>query len=300
MKKLLIVIIVCLVCWILSAFSQQSDLIFSHKFHLQEADALCTDCHQAASTSLSPQDNLLPTMQTCYNCHDEKDTDCKVCHTDPDAAQEVPRIVQLQATFAHQVHVKSDQDCKVCHAGIELQESVAGTRQIPTEIKCRECHGNVDFNEDKTKCLVCHEQDHPFKPADHRVGWSKDHGPTAQLNKEACAHCHQNTYCIVCHEGDNLDRITHSLNYKNNHGIDARTNKDNCLTCHQEGAFCLDCHQREMVMPRNHAYANWTNPQNGGLHKRQAEADLDYCLSCHNDAYARNVCIECHLHRVED
>jgi hypothetical protein len=300
MKKLLILVIVCLTCWILSGFSQQSDLIFSHKFHLQEAEAQCADCHQAVSTSQSPRDNLLPSMQTCYNCHDEKDTDCKVCHTDPDAAQDVPRIVQLQAKFAHQVHVKSDQDCKVCHAGIELRESPAGPELIPAENKCRQCHGNMDVNEDKTKCLVCHEQDHPSKPADHLTGWNKDHGPIAQLNKESCVHCHQNSYCTDCHEGDNLDRQIHPLNYKNNHGIDARTNKDNCLTCHQEGVFCTDCHQREMVMPRNHAYANWTNPRNGGLHKSQAEGDLDYCQSCHNDGYAGNVCIECHQHNVGD
>jgi len=135
MKKLLILIIVCLTCWILAGFSQQSDLIFSHKFHLQEAGAKCSDCHQPVSTSQSPQDNLLPAMQTCYNCHDEKDTECKMCHTDPDAAQEVPRIVRLQAKFAHQLHAKSDQDCKVCHAGIELRESPAGVGQIPAENK---------------------------------------------------------------------------------------------------------------------------------------------------------------------
>jgi Cytochrome c7 and related cytochrome c len=289
MKKLLMLVIVFLACWILAGFSQQSDLIFSHKFHLQEAEAQCTDCHQAVYTSQSPQDNLLPSMQTCYNCHDEKNTDCKVCHTNPDAARDVPRIVQFREEFAHQVHLESGLDCKVCHAGIELQESPAGAVQIPAESKCRECHGKADYNEG-----------HPLKPANHRVGWSKDHGPTAQLNKEACVVCHQNSYCTDCHEGDNLDRLTHPLNYKNNHGIDAKTNKDNCLTCHQEGVFCIECHQREMVMPRNHAYANWSNPRTGGLHKRQAAGDLDYCLSCHNDAYARNVCIECHQHGVED
>jgi hypothetical protein len=300
MKKILLVLLTGLACWVLSGFSQQTDLIFSHKFHLQDAGAQCADCHQPAATSQSPGDNLLPAMKTCYNCHDEKDTDCKVCHTDPEVAKEVPRIIGLQAKFAHQVHVKSEQDCKVCHAGIELQEAPAGAQYIPAENKCRACHGSMDFNEDKTGCLVCHEPDHPFQPADHGAAWKKNHGLSAQLNTESCVHCHQNSYCITCHEGDNLDRLTHSLNYEHNHGIDARANKDNCLTCHQESAFCIDCHQRKMVQPRNHAYANWTNAQNGGLHKRQAEADLDYCLSCHNDAYARNVCIECHRNRLED
>jgi len=300
MKKILIVSMVCLACWFLSGFSQQSELIFSHKYHIQEAGTQCTDCHESVLSSQSPRDNLLPAMQTCFNCHDQKETECKVCHSDPEAAQDVPRIENLQAKFAHQLHAKSEEDCKTCHAGIELQESPLGAKFIPAEDKCRVCHGNTDFNENKTGCLVCHEKNHPFKPADHFSAWKKNHGVTAEINKEACAHCHENTYCIVCHEGDNLDRLTHPLNYKFNHGLDARGNKENCLTCHQEDAFCIDCHQREMVMPRNHAYANWTNWQNGGLHKRQAEADLDYCLSCHNDAYARNVCVECHQNGEED
>jgi hypothetical protein len=300
MKKIIFVLTGCLAGWIIAGFSQQSELIFSHKYHLQEVGAQCTDCHQAALSSLSPQDNLLPSMKTCFNCHDEKTTECKVCHSDPEAAQELPRVVNLQAKFAHQKHAKSEEDCKTCHAGIELQETSAGAKLIPAEDKCRECHGSTDFYENKTGCLLCHEPGHTFKPADHDPAWQKNHGVAAQLDKSACSHCHQNSYCILCHEGDNLDRLAHPLNYKLNHGLDARGNKDNCLTCHQEEAFCIDCHQREMVMPRNHAYANWTNRQNGGLHKRQAQADLDYCMSCHNDAYARNVCIECHQHGIED
>jgi hypothetical protein len=300
MKKILFILIVGLTCWVLSGFSQQQDLIFSHKFHLEDAGARCADCHQPADSSLSPRDNLLPAMQTCYACHDEKETDCKVCHADPEAAQTVPRIISLQAKFSHQRHASSGQDCKACHAGIEQKESVTGTMHIPAEEECRECHGSFDYNEDRTACLLCHETDHAFKPADHQTAWKKDHGKIAQFDKQACGHCHQNSYCIVCHEGDNLDRLSHPLNYLHNHGIDARVNKETCLTCHEEFAFCIDCHQREMVMPRNHAYANWTNPQTGGMHKSVAASDLDYCMSCHNDAYARNVCIECHQHRVED
>jgi hypothetical protein len=300
MKKILVLISACVACWIILGFSQQSDLIFSHKFHMDEAGAKCIDCHQAAFTSTSPKDNLLPAMQTCNNCHDEKETDCKICHSDPEAAGEVPRIISLMAKFAHQQHVKSEEDCKSCHAGVELQVSPSGSKHVPAPAKCAECHASVDYNEDKSSCLGCHEQNHTFKPADHTRIWKKDHGLVAQLNTDACGHCHQNSYCIQCHEGDNLDRLAHPLNYKTLHGIDARANKENCLTCHQESAFCIECHQNEMVMPRNHAYANWTNTNDGGMHKRQAESDMDYCMSCHNDEYAANVCIECHQNEADE
>jgi len=114
----------------------------------------------------------------------------------------------------------------------------------------------MDYNEDKTKCLVCHEQDHPFKPADHLTGWNKDHGPTAQLNKEACIHCHQNSYCTDCHEGDNLDRLTHPLNYKNNHGIDAARIRITVLPAIRKALSVLSVISVKWSCREINAYAN--------------------------------------------
>jgi len=68
----------------------------------------------------------------------------------------------------------------------------------------------------------------------------------------------------------------------------------NCLTCHREFAFCNDCHQIEMVMPKNHSFAGWSNTTTGGLHAKQAQYDFDYCQSCHSDANSDIVCIRCH------
>ena len=93
---------------------------------------------------------------------------------------------------------------------------------------------------------------------------------------------------------DNLDRKVHPLNYVNNHGMYAKGNKDNCYTCHEEQAFCVDCHQKRMVMPRSHSTANWSNTTTGGGHARAAKLDLDNCLSCHSDAQGDPVCVLCH------
>ena len=62
-------------------FAQDVELIFSHKYHAEEVEAECTDCHNAGESALAA-DNLLPNMETCYNCHDE-DAECTVCHKDP-------------------------------------------------------------------------------------------------------------------------------------------------------------------------------------------------------------------------
>lgn len=283
---------------IIMAYSPKPDLIFSHKFHGEEAEALCTDCHETVLGSNMPSDNLLPAMETCYKCHDEEDTECSVCHVDPDAAREVRRIVSLKAKFAHAKHAQSDNDCLQCHEGVNLDETPEANLHIPSNQVCSDCHGMADYLEEQNLCLQCHDREFQFKPTDHTNMWQKNHGLVAQLNQSTCNHCHQISYCIECHEGDNLDRIVHPLNFRNSHGIQAKGNKDNCLTCHQEFAFCIDCHRNEMVMPKNHSYANWSNTIDGegGRHAREALYDFDVCMSCHNDAYSDNICANpgCH------
>lgn len=295
MKKLFFIAAFVLATWALIVFAQQPDLIFSHKFHIEDVDAACGDCHGEALTSNSPGDNLLPTMETCYNCHEEDDTECTLCHTDPDAAGAVPRITGLKANFAHEKHAKSDDDCMKCHAGIVDKENPYEEKHIPGQAECIECHGNFDFAEENVQCVACHGKGFEFKPASHALTWKKNHGAEWQIDNQSCNHCHGNNYCTDCHQGDNLDRQSHPLNFKYNHGVQARANKDNCLTCHEESSSCIDCHQTELVMPKNHSYANWaTQEKPGGLHSRQALYDFDYCSSCHNDAYSDNVCLRCH------
>ena len=295
MKKMRFILILIISALFVLAYAQEKDeLIYSHKFHIEEAEVSCSDCHKSVLTSQQASDNLLPPMETCYNCHDEDDTECTFCHTNPDEAIESPRSVGLKANFAHQVHAKSDQDCANCHGGIVSEEQADGLNHIPGRNECADCHGLADFSEEKFLCIQCHNVDMNFVPDDHNALWNKNHGVVAQIEEAACVHCHQTNYCISCHEGDNLDRLAHPLNFRNNHALAAKGNKDNCVTCHQEQAFCIECHQTELVMPRNHSFANWSNTSNGGRHAREAEFDFDSCQSCHNGQAADLVCIECH------
>ncbi|HID39692.1 MAG TPA: hypothetical protein EYP36_09290, partial [Calditrichaeota bacterium] len=62
-----------------SSIDWNSDLIFSHKFHAEEADADCEACHGKATESVNANDDLLPEMETCYDCHDEE-MECTSCH----------------------------------------------------------------------------------------------------------------------------------------------------------------------------------------------------------------------------
>lgn len=268
--------------------AQDVDLIFSHKLHTEEIGASCADCHNAEESALAT-DNLLPSKESCYNCHD-KEEECTVCHKDPENAVKFPRITTYIAKFPHTKHVDVAGSCDRCHAGVAVSENIYD-RHLPNMASCIGCHKVTDHTD---YCFSCHGQGENLKPADHQLAWKSQHGIAVQTNKDECKVCHTENYCVDCHHGDNLDRKVHALNFVNNHALQARGNKDNCYTCHEEQAFCVDCHRQRMVMPRNHSTANWSNTKTGGAHARAAKLDLDSCLGCHSDTQGDPVCILCH------
>ncbi len=275
--------------------AQEDQIIFSHRLHVAEQEIGCLDCHQKAMESESQTDVLTPEMQTCYNCHDEDETPCATCHTNADESGIGQRLEGFKSRFPHKMHLNEEgTNCLLCHKGVESSAAAEGFH-LPSREICNVCHP-ADYGENKAQCLTCHEANMNFTPVTHRLNWVKDHGIVQQQDENSCSHCHKNSYCTNCHEGDNLDRKTHPLNYRFTHGLAAKGNKENCLTCHQEFAFCVDCHRRERVMPKNHSLPLWSNriKGDGGEHAREAQIDFDTCMSCHNDAYADVVCITCH------
>ena len=217
-----------------------------------------------------------------------------MCHTNPDEATEVARITGFAALFAHKPHVDAGAECITCHQGITEKEDPSQGTHLPEGSTCTDCHGSADLREDVAACISCHGENFNFKPVNHTVSWGKDHGINWQVQSNSCDHCHSMSYCQDCHQGDNLDQQIHHLNYRMSHGLEARANKENCITCHQEFSFCNDCHLIEMVMPKSHSFAGWSNFSDGGLHAREAQYDFDYCQSCHSDANSDVVCVRCH------
>jgi len=292
MKKtylLPVILIVLFIAGLIHAY--ETDLIFSHQLHSEAVEAPCAACHEAAETSTEPTDNLLPDMETCYGCHSEEDTDCGVCHKDPEnIPEEYPRITDYIAKFSHAQHYKDEEDCITCHAGIEKSET-AEEQHLPSMASCQNCHSDmnkIDY------CYDCHAKTEALAPADHMSDWTKGHGPASLTQLEDCQSCHVETQCAECHRSDNLDHIVHPLNYVNSHGMYAKFNKDNCLTCHEELVFCNDCHRSQNVLPRNHNTVGWSNLTTGGRHAREARYDMDNCISCHNDNLGEPVCLQCH------
>lgn len=303
MKNLYQIFIMGLICCcllfyvIVLANSEKAELKFSHKLHVVDNEMECAACHEAAESSQTGADNLLPTMETCANCHDvEDDQACQLCHSDMDNPRSVPRVETYNELFSHEKHLTAGFECNSCHLGVK-NKVVVEPYLLPNMTECMSCHTNKNAS---NECYGCHKPSDRLKPLTHGTNFLHQHGDLARTSLEVlpdtktCNLCHSKNYCQECHEGDNLDRLSHPLNYAFTHSLDARGKERDCGVCHTERSFCNECHRENLIMPHNHTIG-WTNriPGDGGRHRLEAETDLENCMSCH-EANAEQICLTCH------
>jgi len=144
---------------------QTDEIVFSHEKH-DYMGATCTDCHTRAAASISAKENVLPPMEACLGCHDDRTAprkDCSVCH--------------VESSPVNATH-KLDWEM---HHGLESKAANS---------KCLACHG-------EDACIKCHQDQ---KPRDHNNTWRKiTHGAEAGWNRSRCMVCHQEDFCERCH-----------------------------------------------------------------------------------------------------
>lgn len=297
---------------------------FSHAYHLDEVGAKCEDCHKDAASATASSANLLPKMEYCYACHDQKTTDCNVCHTETNVqdGKYSPYVAPArEVIFSHQFHVTDQKiECKTCHAGV-ARATKAPSHCLPAMDVCLDCHRKhkVDDN-----CKVCHTQVELRRPADHGPDWVLDHVESARQDSKSCENCHRPTYCEECHDGAALgmsirgkngaptDLIgplatahegkdllilqrQHDLNYRFTHGADVKSKTSDCASCHEMGSFCGACHNPEndggRTKPVWHDVAGFGA---AGGHAEMARKDIEVCASCHDRDAAEPTCLQCH------
>lgn len=267
------------------AISWESDLIFSHKFHTQEAQANCDACHSNAPTSEKGADDLLPTMQTCYSCHDEN-SECTVCHKQPDAPLILPRISEYVPQFSHKLHREQGIDCVGCHTGIDSKEAVSGVMHLPNMDACMKCHQTP---EEIDGCYSCHNKSQELKPQDHTELWRESHGVYAEAGGVNCKLCHSENYCVECHQGENLGNNSHPAEFIAAHSLSYLAHESDCANCHDAKDFCITCHREvNHVIPATHLSADWS----GRGHSQAARTEFDNCTVCHSEGDA--LCSQCH------
>ncbi len=156
-------------------------------------------------------------------------------------------------------------------------------------------------------CQSCHRASGVM--ANHGAFWMKEHRLLAQKAANNCADCHQQSFCLDCHQGGGIEPDlrkslssrgeymprSHRSDFISIHSIKAADNPQNCYRCH-ESSFCQSCHTKignpGGMKIKSHLMAG--NTQNYALtseHAAEARRNLQSCESCHPDA---TVCVSCH------
>ena len=272
---------------IAGSFPWKSDLIFSHKQHIEEEELECIDCHQKAETSTSGRDDLLAAEASCRDCHEEQDTECVMCHKGPEEPALSPRITNYSAKFNHLLHTEqAGMECLDCHSGVETTVEISSALHLPKMENCMECHVTPA---ELQGCYTCHTTDEELRPADHTIAWGEMHGMAAASGAQTCNSCHRENYCMDCHQGENIAGFSHNADFMINHAQKFITRESDCAACHQTRQFCIDCHMNtNRILPVSHNSPDWT----GQEHAIEARIDFEQCSVCHTNREPS--CIECH------
>ncbi len=158
------------------------------------------------------------------------------------------------------------------------------------------------------ECNTCHKAEGiaPNHDADFIM---RGHSALAGRAGNNCSQCHQQNWCLDCHQGggDGSDTSkgtfgrdykpkSHRSDFINIHPIKAQDNPQTCNRCH-ETKYCNDCHGRfpkgasrikshMMLGPNGQQYTAAF-----GEHSTEARRNLQSCQACHPEG---DVCIQCH------
>lgn len=252
---------------------------FPHQKHAALASDGCETCHAGIySGDESRLVSVEPTL--CEGCHN---------------GQALP-VVEWQGwepedsdlKFRHDTH--PELGCATCH-GIEGAggDMAVGSARAET---CLPCHGEGATEHlavGENPCTYCHYDPAPGHTPDFRT----QHGTAAAADQPNCSSCHQEDFCVACHDGPVAKEFEyHPANYVTRHGAESWSSVMECAECHSTEVFCRDCHASQGVAQDGRAnggyhdgVANWL--QQHGVAARQG---MESCVSCHQ----QTECLACH------
>lgn len=172
---------------------------------------------------------------------------------------------------------------------------------IDSEMACADCHSTATRTAtmpDRALCLDCHDEDEgvdaTFGPApdSHFGDYRHEHQFAVHMGTGDCTLCHRESEdCSRCHQGENVDFLSHDRNHRYLHGLDARMGTEDCFSCHASQDYCNSCHLAEGVKPANHFVEGFVAP---GGHTSAAREDIQSCIMCHDGAEPPGKCALCH------
>ncbi|HNR29759.1 MAG TPA: cytochrome c3 family protein [Candidatus Hydrogenedentes bacterium] len=200
------------------------EIKFSHDPHVA-AGLECGVCHE------DPDQRILPKKATkafCMDCHqatDPKLNECQVCH------ETLNKDVRPLYRFGSRIQ----------HDAPAIWEHLHGKEARIDPAYCALCHDTP------ASCEECHRSN---PPRNHTVSWRrKGHGFHATVDRSKCVVCHEEDSCIECHE--NTQPASHRGGWghpMNRHCVSCHfpPERSNCTVCHESVE-----HRGAMPSPHN-------------------------------------------------
>jgi hypothetical protein len=283
-----------------------------HAKHAQ-AKVDCIACHEEIYDAKALAGNFLPPEKKCLECHGEQKQkgNCGFCHADVRHAAPYP-TKQPALVMSHAAHIeRTKENCAVCHKS--LPNPVALADSAPPMSACLDCHSHrAEYNDGR--CGGCHLDltRYALKPVSafsHQGDFVREHARPARAAPEACAQCHEQTFCADCHAStvatrveikfpERVDRdFIHRNDFLGRHSVEAQFEPDTCRRCHGS-SFCEGCHRAQNLStsspsPRDPHPFGWSFPGSPNFHGPAARRDIVTCAGCH-DQGAQSVCVNCH------
>lgn len=173
----------------------------------------------------------------------------------------------------------------------------------------------TDHKEYKNSKLVDCQDCHSGAGSVTNHGGFREHRLLAEKAGTNCADCHQQSFCLDCHKGGNIEAYkqksfsgkgetmptSHRSDFISIHAIQSKSDPQNCYRCH-ETSYCSDCHSKNKgsMSIKNHSATGNTQRYflNGAssaadkaAHAADARRNLQSCQGCHPDA---SECSGCH------
>jgi hypothetical protein len=289
-----------------------------------EVDADCTVCHVSLAETRFDRARIesfvVPTdhdagaflderhgslvqedVTRCATCHTQER--CAACHVDVgvEAIAGFPAAgpdLDLPDYGAHYnepaTHVAADwlqthgteasrDGCATCHtsddcASCHLGPTTAAIDQLPTR-------------QDVAAPGVMLQ---PQPPASHgSFFFMKAHTTLAAASDATCATCHEERFCVSCHDGPPGGGY-HPPDFVSRHAADAFGQDTECANCHSSREFCRACHS-EIGLASLGGRGGTTEYHDDGpvwllRHGQAARQNLEGCAGCHREVD----CTQCH------
>lgn len=235
----------------------------------------------------------------CATCHTQER--CASCHVDAErpaiaSMPSAPDGMELPPAVAHYNAPESHRDPAwlTAHGAGAARETCATCH---TSNDCTSCHvqplpGAIASmpSREATQAPGVHVEARP--PESHASAFFlQAHSGLAAAGEATCSTCHQEAFCVDCHDGP-VGGGYHPSNFVARHAADAFGRDTECSTCHSTAVFCRECHVEVGLAAFGRFGPGYHDDSPVWLlrHGQAARQNLETCASCHRQVD----CTRCH------